>query len=230
MKQCGSFCRPIIGGMACLLFGLARQGLAIDHSADHLVSVEEKYGSSAAYQQLWQKKLLITPGDIARFVSLPGNSGEEVAASVYRMPTKDRSLTGGYWLTVTQPSERLWDFVATPERTSPRDPELITIARCDVPLTQMTGRAVQLAWRTMLAEAHPATSRDYALDRSIELFSVATNKGASRWAELPAVRGRRVTALLNIGTALIDLCNMPESRRKRAMVRIENAALDLARR
>jgi hypothetical protein len=212
--------------MTCLLLGLAQQGMAADHSVDHLVPVQQKYGSSASYQQLWQKKLLITPGDIARFVSLPGNSGEEVTASVYQMPKKDKSLIGGYWLTVTQSSERLWDSVATPERVSPRDPQLITVARCDIALPQTTARALQMAWRTMLAETHPPATSDYGLDRSIELFS-ATNKGASLWAELPAVRGRRVTALLNIGTALIDLCNMPESRRRRAIVRIEDAALDL---
>jgi hypothetical protein len=121
---------------------------------DHLAPVEEALGSRAAYEQLWRGKLLVTPGEVARFVGLPGTVGVETTVSVYQAPGKKDSLAGNYWVTATQASERLWNSVeSAAERKI--DLETIHVERCDSPIEASTARVVHDLWLAMLARTRP---------------------------------------------------------------------------
>jgi hypothetical protein len=48
-------------------FGAAYLTAAAE-AGDHLVPVVEYLGSAPLYRKLWQQKLFVTPGDIARYV------------------------------------------------------------------------------------------------------------------------------------------------------------------
>src|SRR5437762_3040587 len=95
--------------LASLLGALVSDLSAAQTAQDYLVPVQKEAGSGAAYERLWRQKLLVTNGELARFVGLPGNVGEETSVSVYRRTDK----SGGYkyWITVTQASSRLWNMV-----------------------------------------------------------------------------------------------------------------------
>src|SRR2546430_7319756 len=80
-----------------------------DMASDHLVPVPNYSGSAPLYRKLWSQKLLLTPGDTARFVQLPGSQGVEKAVSVYQDVSRPGALPGGYWVTVTEPSGALSD-------------------------------------------------------------------------------------------------------------------------
>jgi len=102
----------LIGLIIAFCFGKSPDCRASRSNGNYLVPVKEALGLSAAYKELWQQKLLVTPGEIARFVGLPGTTGLETTISVYRAPGKEGSLPGDYWITATQASERLWNCVA----------------------------------------------------------------------------------------------------------------------
>src|SRR2546429_9559832 len=104
-----------------ILNGVGLVGGAGSSVADHLVPVEEANNTQSpesAYRKLWEQKLLVTPGEIARAVHLPGNVGVETAVSVYR---EESTKKPSYRVTATQASRPLWDCVApdTKERAKP---------------------------------------------------------------------------------------------------------------
>src|SRR2546423_13469129 len=52
-------------------FGTSPDCRAARPHRDYLVPVKKALGSRAVYEELWQQKLIVTPGEIARFVGLP---------------------------------------------------------------------------------------------------------------------------------------------------------------
>ena len=130
--------RLLIGVLLTLCVGNALDCHAARSHRDYLVPVTKALGSRAIYEELWQKKLLITPGEIARFVGLPGTAGVETTVSVYRTPGKEGSLPSDYWVTVTQASESLWNCVE-PGAKGQVDPSAIAVERCDAVQLQAGG-------------------------------------------------------------------------------------------
>src|SRR5207237_4910802 len=108
---------------------------------------KEANGLSAVYRQVWQRQLLVTPGDVARFVGLPGTGNVETTVSIYRKPGKNNSLPGDYWVAVTQASGSLWRAVE-----SKTDPTTIGVQRCDAPIPESIAVAVHKAWLAMLTQ------------------------------------------------------------------------------
>ncbi len=66
---------------------------------DHLVPLSEydlaKTGSGTEYRKLWQQKLLVTPGNIARFAHVPGFAQPEAAVCVNQRADKGGGTSGG---------------------------------------------------------------------------------------------------------------------------------------
>lgn len=64
---------------------------------DHLVPLKDRHGVLAEYEQAWRQVLLVTPAEVARFVSVPGSANVETVVSVYRAQGKKglyRGTTG----------------------------------------------------------------------------------------------------------------------------------------
>jgi hypothetical protein len=224
--------RPFLVALAAAILFLcdfASETIADSPVIDHLVPVEKEYGLGAVYEKLWTEKLLVTPGDTARFVFLPGNVGEESAVSVYR---KEKGGNTGYWVTVTQPSRRLWNCVPQVGSEPRTDLRAITVDRCNLPLPESTALAVRRVWLAMLIRARPDPRQEsISLDNSTEIFSASDAHGKLLRAQMPTGHiQQNNSALLDIANLLIEYCNIPESRQVDKARQIESAASALLKR
>ncbi|HEV2803756.1 MAG TPA: hypothetical protein VGW57_02380 [Chthoniobacterales bacterium] len=194
---------------------------------DHLVPLKEAVGSSAAYQELWQRKLLLTPGETARFVSLPGTTGVETVISVYQASGKENSLPGDYWVTVTQASGRLWNCVAPGPRDHV-DPQTIRVERCDVPIAQTTALALHKLWVTMLSQSRlQQKSNEIVVDSSSEIFSATNSNGIVLEGESSTSPGQNTKALIGIATSLMEYCGAPVAKRAELTRKIKKSTSNL---
>src|SRR6266496_4203709 len=125
---------------------------APDVAGDQLVTIVQYVGWAQQYRRLWQKKLFVTPGEVARFVHLPAFVDTEVAMSVYQAKGKRGSLAGDYWVTVTEPTVPLSNGIRSVNVQHPVDARTITIHRADAPLPESAGQAVRRLWSTMLGQ------------------------------------------------------------------------------
>jgi hypothetical protein len=213
-----------------LALGMAVECVASEVAGDHLVPMKENFGSSARYEQLWRQKLLVTSGEVARFVGLPGTSGVETAISVYRSADKKGSLPGNYWVTATQASERLWDCIE-PGAKAKTDPKTISIARCDAPITESTALSVHRLWLSMLSQSHPQrNSKEIILDSSREVFSATDNNNRVLTAQLLNAPGKNTKKLVNIALSLLEYCGVPIEQRAVVARNVEKQAVFLLKR
>ncbi len=200
-------------------------------TGDHLVPVPEAYGSAAAYQKLWQAKLLVTPGDVARFVGLPGTVGEETAVSVYQKTNKTGAGTDDYWLTVTQASKRIWDAVPAPGVEKATDPQTIAIQRCDTPLPESTAVAIHKVWLRMLSRTKPERDLENTLvEGSREIFSATDSNGVIMRGQRSSDPKKDTLALVALATSLMEYCSAPVSERPEQARKIEKDASALLKR
>ena len=207
-----------------LCFGITLDCCASPRDEDHLVPIEKTIGLSATYEQLWRQKLLVTSGEIARFVGLPGTLGVETAISVYRDPGKKESLPGNYWVTATQASQRLWNCIQ-PGAKGQIDPNMIHIVRCDAPITESTALAVHKIWLTMLSQARPQRSSNRILvDSSREIFSAVDNEGKVWQAQNLNSPSENTKMLIDMALSLLEYCGTPEDRRPSLSRDIEKTA------
>ena len=205
-----------------LCVGISLECSASRPDEDHLVPLKEAYGSSAVYRQVWQRQLLVTPGDVARFVGLPGTGDVETAVSIYRKPGKNNSLPGDYWVAVTQASESLWRAVE-----SKIDPTTIRVQRCDAPIPESTAVAVQKAWMAMLTQTRPRKASGISVDSSQEIFSAAKPDGAILEGESSSVPKQNTKALIDIALSFMEYCEAPVAKRAQITSNIEKTASKL---
>jgi hypothetical protein len=155
---------------------------------DHLVPVPQYLGNVPLYRKLWQEKLFVTPGDVGRFVQLPGSVGVEVAVSVYQDARKSNGLRGGYWVTMTQPSVPLSQCYPSAGNEKPIDPRTVRIRRCDAPLPASTALAAHRAWLKMLKASRPMSNeRSLSVDSTTEIFSARKSGDKVLEAQSPPV-------------------------------------------
>ena len=210
-----------------LCVGISLECRASRLDEDHLVPVKEAVGSSATYQELWQRKLLLTPGETARFVSLPGTVGVETVISVYRTPGKENSLPGNYWVTVTQASEQLWNCVG-PGPEDRVDPQTIRVERCDAPIAEATALALHKVWLTMLSQSRPQRkANEILVDSSREIFSATDPTGMVFQAESSTAPKQNTKALISIAASLMDYCDAPAAKRAELTRKIEETTSKL---
>lgn len=194
--------------------------------SDHLVPFEEAADAEtpeAAYETLWRQKLLVTPGEIARSVHLPGTVGVETAVSVYRSPFSE----GEYWVTATQTSESLWACVA-PDAARPIDSNSIKVVELKARLPETTALALQKVWRAMLLGVRePPKSTEMLLEGSTEIFSAAAADGRVLIGQFQGLGQRNTAALSTLANLLLQYCDSPEAERVDIVGKIDKAASDL---
>lgn len=216
---------PFVAQMALALLcvGISLECRASAPNEDHLVPLKEAYGSSAAYQEAWQRQLLVTPGDVARFVSLPGTGDVETAVSIYRQPGTSNSLPGvDYWVTVTQASKSLWKAVE-----SKIDPATVHIQRCDVQISESTAQAVHEAWIAMLTQTKARQTSGISVDSSQEVFSAAKPDGVILEGESSSTPKQNTKALIDIALSFMEYCEAPVAKRVQIMSKIEKTVSNL---
>jgi hypothetical protein len=217
----------LFGVPVTLWFGTSPACRAAQPHRDYLVPVTKPLGSRAAYEELWKQKLLVTPGEIARFVGLPGTGGVETTVSVYRAPGKEGSLPGDYWMTATQASESLWNCVE-PGTKGQVDPNAIAVERCDAAIPESTALTVHKSWLTMLSQSRPQhDSRVIPVDSSREIFSAVDAEGRILQGESPTAPKINTNALINIALSLLEYCGADASSRATIATDIEKAASNL---
>jgi hypothetical protein len=211
-----------------LLLGvLGSQAVAGSFAGDHLIPLKKPFdarGPELAYRTLWQRKLLVTGGEVARSVHLPGNVGVETVVSVYR---GDSERGAGYYVTATQASRSLWDCVA-PDAKKPVNADSIRIVRADAPLPTSTAVIVGKVWVAMLRRTREGRKADKIwLDSSKEIFSAVAPDGRMLLGELRGLGERRTSALSNLAGSLFQYCGAPVSQRPQIARSIEEAAAAL---
>jgi hypothetical protein len=172
-----------------------------------------KQGAGAEYRKLYEQKLFLTRGDVARYVHLPGPLLEpEGVLSIYTN-AGNRSTCHVTW---TEPSARLWDCIATGEEKIVgrvlRDPNTIFVRRHDAEMPQSTCRKVHAAWLAMLQHVARDPCADCSADGTTEIFSAAANNGSMLIAQLPPRIAPATGELLRLAEALVNYCQKPEHR------------------
>lgn len=191
-----------------------------------------KKGPGAQYRRLLQQKLFVTPGDVARYVYLPPETGsKEAVVSLYRRNGKQGRESGGYWLTTTQPSARLWSCIPTGDEkftgTKPVDTRTISVQRCDAPLPASAAIAVRRVWLAMLAQRKPVPTAPSSIGSSTEIFSAVDLSGRLLQGQIPSGAKKNTSALFDLANSLAEYCDLPVSRRPEMARRIEKAATKL---
>jgi hypothetical protein len=202
---------------------------------DHLVPVRaffaEAQGVGGAYRKLWQEKLLVTPGELARYVYLPAPGNTEQAVSVYQRTTGTPSSPARYWVTVTEASGALWDCIPSgSEKMTGRkvvDPNSISIQRCDAQLPESTALAVHKVWLKVLLDVQQQSSDAMSLDGSTEIFSATNQDGKELQGQIPVEPKQNMTALLDLANLLADYCHVESTKQPEAAAKIEKGASDL---
>lgn len=216
-----------------LLFGLLsatilgvwqRQLSAQSPRKDHLVPVQREEGLSLRYKQLYERKLFLTLGEIARYVRLPGLTGTELSVSIYRGPAK--ASVGPYKVTATIASGRLWDTL--PEMTYRIDPSTIKIRRMDASLPEATATLIHQAWLAKIQKMRDPPADEFRLDSEHHIFSVLDSNGKLRRAEA-YYNWEETRLMIEIGEALLEYCAMTPPAREKAARKIERQAKALMR-
>jgi hypothetical protein len=201
---------------------------------DHLVPVraffQETKGIGGAYRKLWQEKLLVTSGDVARYVSLPAYVDPERVVSVYKARGK-KSLGLRYWVTVTEPSRALWECVASGDEKLtgriPIDPASVSVQRCDAPLPESTAMTIRKLWLKMLRDVRGQSSDAMSLDGSTEIFSATSQDGTALQGQIPIEPKEHTAALLDLANQLADYCHAESAKRPEQSRKIEAESLML---
>jgi hypothetical protein len=198
---------------------------------DYLGPVDRTFEQNelgAAYRRLYEKKLLRTPGDVARFIFLPVLNGEERVASVYHSLDKKSALPGGYWVTATQSSMSLWDCVK-PGVTAAIDPRTIRVRRRDAPLPESTARALHEVWLAMLTATRSMPTNEIPNESDTMIFSATNADGTILRAQAYGFSDKN-RALIELGDGLVQYCDVPASDRLEVARKIEKAAVALLKR
>lgn len=214
-------------------FALGIQTLAIGESIDHLVPLERKGGSALTYERMWHQKLLVTPGDLARFIFLPGNFGEEYATSLYA--TASSSGQSNCQITLTRASSSIAKCVPSRARvTPPNDLQKVNIFRCDIPFPRSTANKVHEVWLAMLADSRreKADRSVISVDSSTEIFSAKDSRGNILNARLPmkSLERGNTKVLFELAALLVTYCDSAEKDRPGMLREIERRAEELRKR
>jgi hypothetical protein len=216
---------------AALYGGVAHGTGVVPSENDHLVPVEpssSRYGSNATYRKLWQEKLLITSGEIARYVHLPALKGIETTMSIYRVRSKRGETRDAYEVTATQPSEWLWQSLQ-PGQKRRTGSHAIRVTKLTAPLPESTALAIHGVWLAMLQRTKSSSANEIEIDSDTLIFSAADSNGVILRGRASTLEGN-IGALADIAGSLVQYCDAAALQRPARARQIENAAHDLLKR
>lgn len=162
---------------------------------------------------LYERKLFVTDGDLARYVFLTNaNYNGDSSTALYRAPAKEGSLHGGYWVTSTE--------VSTSLRVNPNP---LKVRRADAPLRASTAVAVNELWVALLERSR--VNERAVPSAPTAIISARTMRGSRLKAVTTSLEdGTPCIALARLGQLLINYPQLPTSRRDEAARKIEQDA------
>ena len=211
--------------IACLGVGVIAPANGDTRTFDHLVPVEaESDQLQKRYRAYWQRRILVTRGEVARFVSLPGLAGTETAISIYQVRRTGASRQ--YAITATQAQESLWSyFTPGTQKASRRDD--VPIVRVDAAMPESLAKVVHEVWIAMLRRVKPADPHVISLDSTSELFSATDAYGRKLSGRIPAEFGPNTRRLFQITGLLQEYVDGRPEARPRVAKDIEREAATL---
>jgi len=180
-----------------------------------------------SYRRLYEKKLFVSKGDMARYLFLPGLFGTEKSVAISCSASQNHGGQNLYAVTSTVASERLWNALQEAYRKKTKI-RAITIVRRTAPLPESTAKAIRRLWGAAIDSAIRPPSDDYRLDSSIQIFSTIDSNGKMTRAETYG-SGVRNRMLIDLGERLITYCSLPVSIREQEALKIEARAKSLVK-
>lgn len=200
-----------------------------DQTDDHLVPFSDRGDDSGylrAYRKCWQRKLLVTSGEVARFVYLPGITGEETSVSIHR--TRRVGKSTDYAVTATKASKRLWGYFTLGASPMGRADD-VPIIRDDTPMPAATAIAIHALWMAALKNAREPTARNILLiDSSTEIYSAVEN-GRLLIAKAPIDFGPKTRRLAEVTNMLLAYVDAKPTRRAKFDEELRKEAESLER-
>jgi hypothetical protein len=179
---------------------------------------------SQEYERLWEAKLFVTPGELARCLVVGGLEKSERAVSVYRKAGSTRA--DDYWVTVTIASDDLWEWINDdPNKRMPW--QKLKVARHDMPLPASTARAVRRAWVKMLKGVRKNRGPSIYMDAPAVIFS-ATDQGRILRGQMWGTPKGNVSTLYEIADLLAVICTKGSKARERDLGKVELMARRVA--
>lgn len=194
----------------------------------HLVPLREYYGNAATYKKTWREKLLVTPGDLGRYIHLPGDGGVEESVSLYR-ERKSGGLPGDCWVTATQATKSLAGFFAD-DPPNLDGAHKVVIRRWDTPIAADVANQLNTAWLMVLeGTASDECVGCLSTDSSTEIFSVKRS-GRELVGKVPLEATKDIISFVDLASLLIDYTRVPQSKRGEVSEKLTKQSASLARR
>lgn len=207
-----------------LSFFLSNAMLGSTH--DHLIPLDDRLsrmpGKLKTYRELWESKLFLSTGELARFAHVAGGVGEEYAVSVHSGTKSDE-----YWLTVTKSPISLWEYVRATDQSTKL--QRIKIVRCDIPLPKSVAIAINNAFLAMLLRIRPDPERYVVVDSTTEMFCVNYG-GKLLQGQLPFDAKGNALELYEIAVGLAICCEVPSEGLPAHLREVESMASKLVKR
>jgi hypothetical protein len=215
--------------VAAALAALAFSSASGETADGHLVPVvRDEFWT--AYRKIWELKLLVSSGDIARFVHFPAAADVQSAVAVYQERARAGAMPGDYWVTLTKPSVSLSDFMSRELLNDAARLKAVTTSRWDAPLPASTAKAINKLWLAMLSQTGPDPNEGRPVDSSTEIFCAKDETGKLREAQAPKDQTPNTSAAVQIGFMLLDYPVAKKSQRSKLAAEIEKATRDLLER
>jgi hypothetical protein len=209
---------------------LGRRSVA-DEKADNLalIDAQSEAASEAEYKHLYESQLFLTPGDLARFVQLPGPLADsEVAVSLHK--TTKRGHASKYELTLTRSKIRLADAVSTNPKRRDDMLKASPAQRIDAPCPESMAMAINRLWLIMLKQAQPDPCAECIAEGPSQIFSATAENGRLLRAMTPIKPLHDTIELTDLGRALVEYCDALPALRSALARRVEEQARRLASR
>jgi len=193
-----------------------RCGAQPTHSKDHLVTAEILFSKdvvTVAYRKAIEHTLYATPGELARFIQLPGATNPETVVSVYKVG----GATPKYMVTCTQSSSSLWETVPRPGAPVRKNGSPMRVLRCDAEISASLASSIHRIWLTMLTTVKPEAVRRgvVSIDGTSEIFTAVEGGNRELHGAAPNEypKNGRVSDLISLAFLLQAYCDPPPEGR-----------------
>jgi hypothetical protein len=163
---------------------------------------------------LYESKLFVTKDDLARYVFLTNaNYDGDSSVALYRAPGKAGSLSGGYWVTLTEvPTSLMAGLSAAREKRPWVDPRSLKVTRADAPIPASAAEVVHKLWVAILERSQVDEKAIPCAPTAV--FSAVTAGGSRlKGVTVSLVDDTPCIALVRLGRLLINYPQLRASKR-----------------
>lgn|GEM_PF-5337738 len=203
------------------------------HSKEGLVTAEILFSNdpvTLAYRRAIERTLYSTPGELARFIQLPGHTDPETVVSLYQVKQSNRK----YMVSCTQASSSLWETIPRPGAIATKSASTIRVLRCDAEVSPTMASAIHDIWLRMLTNVTPELTHPGVvyLEGTMEIFTAMNGSGRELRGARPHeyAKNGRVSALIELAFLLKAYCDPPPEGRDVVARKLMEAVKDFSSR